>query len=78
MNALTARVHSIGARAWVRFVQVLNVIAASLLGGVAVVSQVYPGVISGAVGKLPPALGIPVIIGFGVLVHYALRRAKTV
>lgn len=76
MNAVLERVRAIGARAWLRFVQALNLIAVSLLGGVVVVNQAYPGVIAGAVQKLPPIVGIPLIIGFGILVHYALRRAK--
>ncbi len=76
MNKIIQRVHDIGAIAWLRFVQALNWIAISLFGSVVVVNQAYPGVIAGAVSKLPPLLGIPVIIVFGVLVHYALRRAK--
>jgi hypothetical protein len=71
-----SRLHDIGAHAWLVFVQSLNWIAVSLLGGVAVVHEAYPSIISGAVAKLPPVIGIPAILAFGVLVHYALRRAK--
>lgn len=76
MNRVLQRIHDVGALAWLRLVQSLNWIAVSVLASVAVVNESYPGVISGAVGKLPPWLGIPVILIFGLLVHYALRRAK--
>lgn len=76
MNRALQRLHDIGAMAWLRFVQSLNWIAVSLFASVAIVHQAYPGVIAAAVGKLPPALGIPLIFAFGLLVHYALRRAK--
>jgi hypothetical protein len=75
MNRIVQRIHDIGAVAWVRFVQALNWIMVSLLASVAVVNETYPGVISNAVQKLPPWLGIPAILIFGLLVHYALRRA---
>jgi hypothetical protein len=75
MSPIITRIHDIGTRAWVRFVQALNWIAVSLLGSAVVVNEAYPGVIANAVQKLPPWLGIPVIIIFGVIVHYALRRA---
>jgi hypothetical protein len=73
---LLNRIHEIGTRAWLRFVQSLNWIVVSLLTSVAVVHEAYPSVIAGAVGKMPPLLGIPLILAFGLLVHYALRRAK--
>lgn len=76
MSPLINRIHAIGAHAWLVFVQALNWIAVSLLGGIVVVNSAYPGVISGAVAKLPPAVGIPAILIFGMLVHYATRRAK--
>ena len=76
MEKLVDRVHAIGTRAWLKFVQALNWIAISLLGSIVVVNATYPGVISGAVAKLPPVLGIPAILLFGAIVHYALRRAK--
>jgi hypothetical protein len=76
MQVLLEKVHAIGARAWMRFVQALNWIAVSIAGSLVVVNSTYPGVISSAIGKLPPAVGIPAVVGFGVLVHYALRRAK--
>jgi hypothetical protein len=75
MNAIVQRIHDIGVIAWVRFVQALNWIAVSLFGGVVVVNQAYPGVIANAVNKLPPWLGVPAIMIFGIVVHYALRRA---
>jgi hypothetical protein len=75
MNAVLQRIHDVGTIAWVRFVQALNWIAATLLASVLIVHQTYPGVISGAVAKLPPWLGIPAIILFCAVVHYALRRA---
>jgi hypothetical protein len=75
MSPLLTRLHAIAALAWIRFVQALNWIMVSLLASVAVVNATYPGVIANAVQKLPPALGIPAILIFGLLVHYALRRA---
>jgi hypothetical protein len=72
MNRIVQRICDIGALAWLRFVQALNAIAVALF-----VNQVYPGVIANAVNKLPPALGIPLILAFGVVVHYAIKRAKT-
>jgi hypothetical protein len=76
MTSLLERIHEIGTRAWLRFVQALNWIMISVAGSVIVVHETYPQVISGAVGKMPPWLGIPAIFAFGLLVHYALRRAK--
>jgi hypothetical protein len=75
MNRIVQRIHDIGAVAWVRFVQALNWIAATLLASALIVHQAYPSVISNAVEKLPPWLGIPAIILFCIVVHYALRRA---
>lgn len=75
MTPILQRIHDIGAVAWVRFVQALNWIAASLLASVLIVHQTYPSLISGAVAKMPPWLGIPAIILFCAVVHYALRRA---
>lgn len=76
MKRLLERIHAIGAHAWLRFLQGLNVAAVALLGAAEVVNASYPGVISSVVGKLPPAIGIPTIFVFGALVHYAARRAK--
>lgn len=76
MSRLVDRLHDIGALAWLKFVQALNWIAVSLFGSILVVHQAYPGVMAGYVSKLPPTLGIPLIIGFGLIVHYAIRRAK--
>lgn len=76
MTILFERIHEIGTRAWLRFVQWLNWIVISLAGSLIVVHETYPQVISGAVGKMPPWVGIPAIILFGALVHYAIRRAK--
>jgi hypothetical protein len=76
MNKVFQEIHAIGTRAWVRFVQALNWIMVSVAGSLVVVNATYPGVIANAINKLPPALGVPLIVIFGVLVHYALRRAK--
>lgn len=76
MSPLLDRIHAIGTHAWLRFVQALNWIMISLFGSVIVIHETYPQVIAGFVGKLPPIVGIPAIIAFGGLVHYALRRAK--
>lgn len=76
MNQLLEKIRDAGARAWLRFVQALNWIAGSLLGAAVIVQSTYPGVISDAVGKLPPLLGIPAILIFCVLVHYGIRQAK--
>jgi hypothetical protein len=75
MNQILDKLHSIGAIAWVRFVQALNWIAGSLIAAVLIVHQTYPSVITNAVAKMPPLLGIPAIIAFCLLVHYGLRRA---
>lgn len=73
-----SEIHRIGATFWLRLVQSLNAIAMTLLGGLLLVHESYPSVITGAIAKLPPAIGIPLIFLFGLLVHYALRRAKKV
>jgi hypothetical protein len=70
------RIRDIGFMAWIRFVQALNVILVSLLGSALVIHQAYPGLVAGMIGKLPPAVGVPAIILLGVIIHYALRRAK--
>lgn len=76
MNPILQRIHDIGTRAWLRFVQALNAILISLAGAAVVVNQAYPGVITGAISKLPPIVGIPLLFVLGFLVHYSLRRAK--
>lgn len=73
---LINRLHEASATAWLRFLEWVNGIAIALVGAIVVVHQAYPQVIAGAVGRLPPIIGIPLIFGFGLLVHYALRRAK--
>jgi len=75
MNAILQRLHDIGVVAWVRFVQALNWIAATLMASALIVHQTYPTIISQTIAKMPPLLGIPAIIAFCALVHYALRRA---
>lgn len=76
IKAIIDRVHDVGALAWMRFVQALNWIVISLLGSALVVHQAYPQLISSAISKLPPIAGVPLIFAFGLIVHYALRRAK--
>lgn len=76
MNRVIQRIHDIGANAWLLLVHTMNWIAVSLLGGVMVVNSTYPGVISNAVNKLSPKLGIPGILIFGTIAHYAIRRAR--
>lgn len=76
MSRLVQRIHDIGLIAWLRFVQALNGILVTLLGAALVVHQTYPGLIAQMVGKLPPIIGVPVIIAVGVLIHFALRQAK--
>lgn len=76
MSPIVQKIHDIGTRTWLRFVQALNAILISLAGAAVVVNQAYPGVITGAINKLPPALGIPLLFVLGFLVHYSLRRAK--
>lgn len=75
MNPLD-RIDDIAAMAWLRFVQALNGLLVTLLGAALVVHQAYPNLIAQMVGKLPPAVGIPVIILVGILIHFALRQAK--
>lgn len=76
MSPLLQRIHDIGVMAWLRFVQALNFILISLAGSVLVIHQAYPQLISGMIGKLPPIAGVPLLLLIGLLVHYALRRAK--
>lgn len=76
MGAILDRIREAGALAWLRFVQALNWIMLSFGAALLMVHQVYPSVITSAIGKLPPAAGIPLIFGFCLLVHFALRTAK--
>jgi hypothetical protein len=76
MMSLWQKLCRVGAVAWLRIVQSLNAIAMSLLGAAIVVHQAYPQIISGAIAKLPPMMGIPLIFAFGLIVHFAIRRAK--
>lgn len=76
MGVLLQRIHDIGARAWLQFLQSLNWIMVSLLGGAYVVNETYPDVVRSQIAKLPAYVGIPAILIFGVIVHYAARRAK--
>lgn len=76
MSRLLQRIHDIGAHAWQTFLQVLNAIAVGLFGGVILVYQTYPGAITNLFSKLSPWIGIPSLITFGIVVHYALGRAK--
>lgn len=76
MNKILERLEAVGQHAWLTFLQSLNGIAMALLGGVVIVHQAYPQLIAGAISKLPPQIGIPLIFAFGIIVHFALRSAK--
>lgn len=76
MNKALERVRAIGAHAWLTFLQQLNALLVSVLGGILVVNTTYPDVIRSLLAKLPP---IPAAIALGLLgflVHYSARRAK--
>jgi hypothetical protein len=75
VNKILARIQDLGALAWVRFLQSLNAIAISLAGGALVVQQSYPDLVRQIVAKVPGYGGAVGLFLFGVVVHYALRRA---
>jgi hypothetical protein len=76
VNAFLAKVRAAGEDARLRFLRILNRFAIVLLGGVVVANTMYSGVLTGWFTKLPPYVGIPVLIVFGSLVEYASRRPK--
>lgn len=72
-----ARIKYLGTDAKLAFVRWLNVIAASLFGGVILLNQAYPQAVTDLGGDLP---GWAKIIGgilWFALVDYAIQRAKS-
>lgn len=76
MKALFDRLCAIGALAWMRFVQSLNAIAMTLLGGALVVHQSYPSLLGDLLGPIPLPVKALLLFLFGSAVHLAMRRAK--
>lgn len=76
MNAIIQRIHDAGLRAWLLFIQWLNGMAVTLLGGALVVHQSYPNLLGDVLGGVPGPLKVVALFAFGAVVHYALSRAK--
>lgn len=70
------KIHEIGTRAWLRLLQGINAILIAGAGIALTINEAYPGTLANAVNKLPPLVGIPLIVAVGALIHYAARRAK--
>ena len=62
--------------AWLRLVKSLNVIAASLFGGIVLLNAAYPQAVTDLGGDLPGWVKIAGGIVWFSIVHYALTRAK--
>lgn len=62
--------------AWLRLVKSLNVIAASLFGGIVLLNAAYPQAVTDLGGSLPSWAKIVGGIVWFSLVHYALSKAK--
>jgi hypothetical protein len=62
--------------AWLRLVKSLNVIAASLFGGVVLLNAAYPQAVTELGGDLPGWAKIAGAILWFSLVHFALTKAK--
>lgn len=75
MSFVTALRNGVSA-AWLRLVKSLNVIAASLFGGVLLLNAAYPQAITELGGDLPGWVKIAGGIVWFSLVHYALTKAK--
>jgi hypothetical protein len=76
VSPLLARLAAIGSMAWLRFVRVLNGLAASLLGAIILLNAAYPQAITQLGGDLPTPVKIGGAVLWFVLVDYALKRAK--
>jgi hypothetical protein len=63
--------------AWLLLVKSLNVIAASLFGGILLLNAAYPQAVTELGGDLPGWAKILGGIFWFSLVHYALTRAKS-
>lgn len=63
--------------AWLLVVKSLNVVAASLFGGIVLLNAAYPQAITELGGDLPGWVKIAGGICWFSLVHYALTRAKS-
>lgn len=75
MSFITALRGGVSA-AWLRLVKSLNVIAASLFGGIVLLNAAYPQAVTQLGGDLPAWAKIAGGICWFSLVHYALTRAK--
>jgi hypothetical protein len=62
--------------AWLKLVKSLNVIAASLFGGIILLNAAYPQAVTDLGGDLPGWAKIVGGIAWFSLVHYALTKAK--
>ena len=62
--------------AWLKLVKSLNVIAASLFGGVVLLNTAYPQAVTQIGGDLPSWAKVVGAICWFSLVHYSLTRAK--
>jgi hypothetical protein len=76
MRDLLNKIHEASRKAWLTFVQLLNVIAMALVGSAAVVNLTYPDVIRGLLSRLPPLAAASLLFVFGAIVHYGTQRAK--
>jgi hypothetical protein len=63
--------------AWLAFLRSLNVIAASLFGGILLLNAAYPQAVTELGGDLPGWAKIAGGIAWFTIVDYALKRAKT-
>jgi hypothetical protein len=76
MSPIVQKIHDIGTRTWLRFVQALNWIAVSIAGAAAVFNTMYPRAVEDLAGSLPPWAKLLVLATWAGLIHYSLRRAK--
>jgi hypothetical protein len=76
MNAYLQRLHAIGAQAWLRFVQALNALAGTIVGGIVLLNIARPQLAAELTASLSPIQQLVAGVAWCSLVHYALRRAK--
>lgn len=76
MNQLLEALREASMRAWVHFVQGLNLLAVAIGGIVIAVNSMYPTAVQDVAAALPPAVRLALLAGWAGLVHYSLRRAK--
>jgi uncharacterized membrane protein YhaH (DUF805 family) len=76
MSPIFDRLHDIGTRAWLRFVQILNWVALSAAVVIVAVNAMYPKAVEDVASALPPVAKFAALAAWAALVHYAIRRAK--